>query len=94
MKPEPYKSTPIFDENTLPAALQNAHNTKAGTWGLLDLLSGTLDYVIEESGETRHMTAGDQQVIIPEQRHHVKLTGPMQMQVHFLTSQPESCLGQ
>jgi hypothetical protein len=37
------------------------------------------------------MTAGDQQIIIPEQRHHVELTGPMEMQVHFLTSKPEDC---
>ncbi|WP_156475072.1 DUF1971 domain-containing protein, partial [Acetobacter malorum] len=26
----PYRSTPVFDQDTLPAALRTRHNTKAG----------------------------------------------------------------
>ncbi|MEP2990278.1 MAG: DUF1971 domain-containing protein [Parasphingorhabdus sp.] len=88
-KPEAYKSTPVFDETTLPQALQEAHNTKAGTWGLLELISGELIYVIEESGNRRQMTAGDTQIIEPQQLHHVELVGPMQMQVHFFREIPD-----
>lgn len=83
-----YKSTPVFDEKTLPAALQKAHCTKAGTWGLLELLSGELTYVIEESGSSRRMATGDKQIIEPQQLHHVELTGAMQMQVHFFRERP------
>lgn len=85
----PYSSTPVFDEASLPAALKAAHSTKAGAWGVLEMLAGTLTYVIEDSGDTRLMTAGDRQVIEPEQMHHVVLTGPMQMQVHFYREKPE-----
>jgi hemoglobin len=87
-KPEAYKSTPVFDEKSLPQALQSAHSTKTGTWGLLELLAGELVYVIEESGNSRHMQAGDKQIIEPQQLHHVELVGPMQMQVHFFREKP------
>ncbi len=88
-KPEAYKSTPVFSEATLPQALQEAHNTKPGTWGLLELIAGELVYVIEESGNSRHMQAGDTQIIEPQQLHHVELVGPMQMQVHFFREKPD-----
>ncbi|WP_109354348.1 DUF1971 domain-containing protein [Sphingorhabdus sp. EL138] len=88
-EPAPYRSTPVFDETSLPQALQAAHNTKAGTWGVLEIISGSLHYVIEESQETRLMTTGDRQLIEPEQLHHVTLVGPMQMQVHFYRKKPD-----
>ena len=36
----PYAASPIFDDQTLPAALRNDHRTKTGTWGLLRVLDG------------------------------------------------------
>ncbi|MEP2102568.1 MAG: DUF1971 domain-containing protein [Parasphingorhabdus sp.] len=88
-EPTPYSSTPVFDENNLPKALQAAHSTKAGAWGVLEIINGSLHYVIEEDQETRLMTAGDRQLIEPEQLHHVALIGPMQMQVHFYRERPD-----
>ena len=85
----PYSSTPIFNETSLPKALQNAHSTKAGTWGVLELIAGELVYVIENSGRRRAMVAGDRQLIEPQQLHHVELSGPMQMQVHFYREKPD-----
>lgn len=87
--PQPYSSTPVFDETSLPKALQAAHSTKAGAWGVLEILSGSLHYVIEESGDRRLMMAGDRQLIEPEVLHHVALNGPMQMQVHFYHEKPD-----
>lgn len=88
-EPKPYSSTPVFDETNLPKALQAAHSTKAGAWGVLEVLSGSLDYVIEESLDSRPMAAGDRQLIEPEILHHVVLTGPVQMQVHFYRERPD-----
>lgn len=87
-EPAPYRSTPVFDESSLPAALQAAHSTKPNIWGILEIISGSLHYVIEESQETRLMTTDDRQLIEPEQLHHVSLVGPMQMQVHFYIEKP------
>lgn len=40
--PEPYRSTPVFDENTLPGGLRKEHRTKAGVWGIIRVLEGRL----------------------------------------------------
>ncbi len=37
---DPYRSTPVFDEISLPAALRNEHSTKAGVWGLICVIEG------------------------------------------------------
>ncbi|WP_443028688.1 DUF1971 domain-containing protein [Sphingopyxis sp. Root214] len=42
--PEPYRSTPIFDETTLPAGLRREHRTKVGVWGVIRVLEGWLHY--------------------------------------------------
>ena len=84
---KPYKSTPVFTQDNLPPALQEEHSIKAGSWGILELLSGELIYITEESGR-RHMTAGDEQIIEPQLLHHVELCGAMQMQVHFFREKP------
>ena len=38
----PYRSTPIFDETTLPNALRARHATKAGVWGVVRVIEGRL----------------------------------------------------
>src|SRR3546814_1000811 len=38
----PYRSTPVFDETSLPAALRGEHRTKAGVWGLIRVLEGKI----------------------------------------------------
>ncbi len=88
-EPTPYRSTPVFDETSLPAALQAAHSIKADSWGILEIISGSLHYITEDSQETRLMSTGDRQLIEPQQLHHVTLVGPMQMQVHFYRQKPE-----
>lgn len=81
--PKPYKVTAVWDEHTLPAAIRNAHSTKAGTWGLLRVLEGAVRLVWEDgSGEVR--VTPDRPAPIPQQQlHHVELDGPMRMQVEF-----------
>ena len=40
-----YRSTPIFDQDTIPAALQRRHDTKEGVWGVIRVLEGKLRLV-------------------------------------------------
>ena len=42
----PYAASPIFDDQTLPAALRNDHRTKTGTWGLLRVLDGEVRLIL------------------------------------------------
>jgi hemoglobin len=40
----PYRRTPVFTQDTVPAALLRAHTTKEGTWALIRVLEGRLAY--------------------------------------------------
>jgi len=39
-RPLPYKCTPVFDENTLPAGLRKEHRTKPGVWAPFECAPG------------------------------------------------------
>lgn len=88
IKPLPYRSTPVFTNDTLPDALRRAHSTKAGVWGLLKVLKGAILYVIEETGQRQVVHAPHSVVILPRQRHYVDPRGDMEVQVDFYLESP------
>ena len=90
MQISPYRSTPIFTNGTLPEALRRAHSTKAGVWGLLKVIRGSVLYMIEETGERREVHAPQSVVIEPMQLHSVEPLGDMEMQVDFYHEAPEA----
>jgi len=85
---EPYKITPVFDQESLPAALRNEHNTKAGVWGLLRVLEGSVRLVFRDSQKSVNVTPNSPAPIPPEDVHHVEVTGPIKMQVEFYREPP------
>lgn len=87
---EPYKSTPLFTELTLPDALRRAHLTKAGVWGVLKVTRGSLLYVLEASGKQHRLDAPACIIIQPEELHHVEPLGAMEMQVDFYRTRPQA----
>ncbi len=86
--PEPYKTTPVFDQDSLPQAIRSAHNTKAGVWGLLRVLEGEVRLVFQDPAREVEVTAGTSCEIPPQAWHHVEVTGPMRMQVEFYRERP------
>lgn len=92
--PEPYRSTPVFDEATLPAALRRAHRTKAGVWGVIRVLQGELKLCFTEPPETRLLSPGADGVLEPDQSHFVETEGPMRMQIDFYTQAPQLAASQ
>lgn len=84
-----YRSTPIFDEITLPRALRADHRTKAGTWGVINVLSGELRLTLVDPLEARLLSPGCPGLVKPEQTHFVTPVGPMQMRVDFHDSAPD-----
>jgi tellurite resistance-related uncharacterized protein len=87
--PSPYRSSPIFDERTLPAALRREHRTKHGVWGVIRVLEGKLKLTFVESGEVLVLTAGSPGVVLPDQPHLVEPLGAMRMQVDFYDRAPD-----
>lgn len=85
----PYRSTPIFDETTLPAALRGEHRTKAGVWGVIRVLDGELRLVHLDPPSDTVLTPQAPGLIAPQQPHFVEPLGAMRMQVDFYDAPPE-----
>lgn len=80
---QPYRRTPLFTAETVPAALLKDHATKAGVWGVITVLAGRLVYTIPATAE-RHVLAPDSPGIVePQQLHHVTPDGDVSFYVEF-----------
>jgi tellurite resistance-related uncharacterized protein len=80
----PYKRTPEFDENTIPAGLLNEHSTKASVWGKIVILEGKLQYTINEpEKEIIMLDERNHGVVEPSVRHEVKPLGKVRFYVEF-----------
>jgi len=81
---EPYKATKIFDQDSTPAGLLADHQTRAGVWGRLEVLDGSLALrFVAPLDERVELHAGDSTPIPPELPHHVELSGPVRFRVQF-----------
>lgn len=85
---EPYKKTPVFDENTLPDGLRKEHRTKQGVWGVIRVLDGRVSFRVLEPASEEILEPGHPGLILPDQPHLVEPLGPMRMQVEFYDHAP------
>jgi tellurite resistance-related uncharacterized protein len=85
---EPYKITPVFDQETLPAGLRREHRTKAGVWGVVRVLEGTLRLEYGDGSPERILSPGVPGLLKPGQPHLVEPLGCMRMQVEFYEAEP------
>ncbi|ABQ69522.1 Protein of unknown function DUF1971 [Rhizorhabdus wittichii RW1] len=86
--PAPYRSTPLFDNATLPMALQRRHATKAGVWGVVRVIEGRLLLTYLDPESEVVLDSGQAGLLLPEQPHFVTPQGPMRMQVDFYDQPP------
>jgi tellurite methyltransferase len=78
------RRTPEFTESTIPAALRHRHATKAGVWGLIQVIDGSLTYRVLEPISTETTLVPDQPgVVEPERLHEVAPRGPVRFFVEF-----------
>jgi tellurite resistance-related uncharacterized protein len=84
----PYRSTPVFDETTLPAALRREHRTKAGVWGVIRVIEGRLKLTLADEDREAILSPDRPGLVLPDQPHHVEPLGPMRMQVDFYDRPP------
>jgi tellurite resistance-related uncharacterized protein len=87
--PVPYRSTAIFDEETLPAALRREHRTKAGVWGIVRVLEGELRLSFVDPPRALLLSPGTPGLLLPEEPHFVEPVGKVRMQVEFYEELPE-----
>lgn len=83
-----YRETPVFNEHTVPLALQKSHHTKEGVWVKLIVWDGSVDYAIEnDEGSVVTVNAGDSIVIEPQVPHHLEITGKVSLYLEFYRRQ-------
>jgi len=84
----PYKSTSVFDENTLPAGLRREHRTKTGVWGVIRVLDGQVRYQVLDPASEVILEPDRPGLILPDEPHLVEPLGPMRMQIEFYHQLP------
>jgi tellurite methyltransferase len=84
-----YRRTPAFRSGRIPEGLLRQHETKPGVWALLEVSSGSLDF-IEQLGDGEHRTrvdAGGRAVIRPAVSHRVEPNGDVEFCIEFWHSE-------
>lgn len=79
----PYKRTPVFTEESVPAALRKDHTTKAGVWAKITVLEGKLRYRVAALNTDTEVSADNLGIVVPEVPHHVELQGAARFFVEF-----------
>ncbi len=77
------RTTPVFDETTVPRGLLNDHRVAPGVWGRLVVSEGELRFRFEDEDADRHLTAPATLVIAPDRLHRVVTSGPVRFVVEF-----------
>jgi tellurite resistance-related uncharacterized protein len=88
----PYRTTPVFDETTLPDALKREHRTKDGVWGVIRVLEGELKFVLADSGSETILTPDRTGLVQPQQSHRVEPLSKLLVQIEFYDRDPAAPL--
>jgi len=79
-----YKSTPIFNEKTLPAALLKQHTTAAGTWARIIVAAGEIGYRIHAPfNQYFHLMPASPGIIPPEVPHRLEPAEAVELHIEF-----------
>ena len=79
-------SSPVFDRESLPAALQQGHALAEKFWAVLCVLSGRVHFEDLETGQIREIAAPVRQVIRPRAPHRLIADWPLRCRIDFFES--------
>jgi tellurite resistance-related uncharacterized protein len=81
------RTTPTWDDKTMPAALRRAHKVASGTWGRLRVERGSLRFVARTEPITDVVVTADcAQGIPPDVEHFVEPRASTRFAIDFLVS--------
>ncbi len=86
--PPPYRSTALFDEETLPTGFRRAHSTKAGVWGVIRMAEGKAQLRFFDGTPDQLVTERDPAVLRPQQLHLLEPIGHVRLKVDFYDRPP------
>jgi tellurite methyltransferase len=80
------RTSPQWDEHTMPAGLERSHRIAEGTWGRIVVREGSLRFVAHTRPELNViLSSGLTQAIPPEVGHSVQPLGPVRFSIDFLS---------
>ena len=80
------RTTPKWDEHTMPAGLRSAHHLSRGTWGRIVVFQGQLRFVARTNPVTDVVVQpGCAQAIPPDIDHQVQPLGPVRFSIDFFS---------
>jgi tellurite resistance-related uncharacterized protein len=80
------RSSPRWDEQTMPASLRRAHRVARGTWGRISVHSGQLHFHARTEPEFDiDVGPGSTQAIPPDVEHEVQPLGRVSFSIDFLS---------
>ncbi len=80
---EPYRRTPTFDQDTVPAGLLRDHATRAGVWGRIVVEAGALRYHVDPLGTVMDLGPDTPGTVVPQVPHRVEPLGPVRFHLRF-----------
>ena len=80
---QPVGDSPEFNEQTVPEALLQRHNTAEGRWAVLEVLEGELTFVDLQAGSSRPARPDCPVVVAPEMPHRVEVDGAVRFRLRF-----------
>lgn len=79
------KTTPVFNESSVPSGILGRHTTAEGVWGRIVVSDGQLTYRILEPNVEEHVLDTDHVgIVAPQKAHQVVLSGPVKFYIEFL----------
>ena len=91
-RPEPYKRTPEFDQDSIPAGLLRRHATASGIWGRICVSQGRLLLRFTDNGKRQVLDPHQSGIVAPEQIHEVEALGPVRFHIEFYRTDPTPLL--
>ena len=85
----PYGRSPQFLAKSLPEKLKKAHDLKAGTWGRLNVIAGTVNYFTLGQPGFIVLFSGDKFVIQPQEKHYIAVSDDAELFIEFCAAPKE-----
>lgn len=81
----PYRTLGPWTADEIPAGLTGQHQLKAGSWAIIKILSGQIDFVWDDNGDAPAISldAGMQLTVPPLIPHHLVLSGAVEIALTF-----------
>ncbi|MBW9117193.1 DUF1971 domain-containing protein [Rhizobium cauense] len=92
LRPQPFRSSAEFTEETIPQQLLRLHTLDQDTWGVLRVSRGKIRYREDTTVAGEEIGQRDSRVIPPGIPHQLEVIGPFSLKIDFYDRNPSEYL--